>query len=238
MTCRMPLPALVTLKRWRLYIAPLCVPFFSYLSSFCVLPSFSPFVTCSHSKRRAGKTGLFSFLYCYTILLLLTLLSLSPFLWKSALNRCKRQPLQRGGLGASSECLGADGARGCGLLPHCPSSRRANSASIISCIVPRRSMRSSWILRFCSRRSPERFVLFVIINCLLTLFIGRRLFFLLSFSFCSYMSVVFLWAKVGCLGKKNLAKSVKNIAKSCILHIDPYCKIGHNNLAIHCTIRI
>ena len=197
MTCRRSLRALVALGRWRLHIVPLCVPNFSYLSSFCALPSFSPFVTCSHKEEERARRILHFFsvlLLYYSIILLLLFYSsfLPSLLRKRALNRCKRQPLQRGGSGASSECLGADGALGCGLLPHGPSSRRANSASIISCIVPRRSMRSSWILRFSSRRSPERFVLFVIINCLLTLFIGRRLFFLLSFSFCSYMSVVFL----------------------------------------------
>ena len=154
------------------YSLPLCTKFFISFFVLC-LALFSAFVTCSHKEEERGRRILhfFSVLLLYSIILLLLFYSscLPSLLRKSALNHCKRQPLQRGGSGASSECLGADGALGCGLLPHGPSSRRANSASIISCIVPRRSMRSSWILRFSTRRSPERFVLFVIINCLLTL---------------------------------------------------------------------
>lgn len=133
--------------------------------------------------------------------------------------------------------------RSCGLLSRCPSSRRANFALTFSYTMERSSMQFSWILRFSARRSPERFVLFVIINCLLTLFIGRRLFFLLSFSFYSYMSVVFLWAKVGCLDKK---KSCKIGQKHCkILHSSywpilqnrswqPHNSLYHNNLAVTC----
>ena len=165
------------------YSLPLCTKFFISFFVLC-LALFSAFVTCSHKEEERGRRILhfFSVLLLYSIILLLLFYSsfLPSLLRKSALNRCKRQLLQRGGSGASSECLGADSALGCGLLPHGPSSRRANSASIISCIVPRRSMRSSWILRFSSRRSPERFVLFVFIWSPYSLFlkIGRLIFLL------------------------------------------------------------
>lgn len=61
MTCRRSLAALVTLKRWRLYIAPLCVPFFSYLSSFCVLPSFSPLSRALTQREERARRVYFLF---------------------------------------------------------------------------------------------------------------------------------------------------------------------------------
>lgn len=117
--------------------------------------------------------------------------------------------------------LGAEGACGCRLVSLC--SRRSNSALIISCTVWRRSMRSSWILRFSSRRCFELSVFSVIILCTLTLKKSRLRY-----------SSVYLYHCRGSFSSMAKVEGVKDKALCKFLHYS--CKISHFSSPHPCKI--